>query len=73
MLNVSPESARQALTRLKAGERIVTNDETLDAIIDHCQDDDTRYDIRSIPNPKRCGIYDQYIAWIGPTSNPNDR
>lgn len=64
MTTITPELARNSLDRLKRGERIITNDLTLDAILEHCQDDDARYEIRSLPNPKRCGVLDQYVAWI---------
>lgn len=64
MITYNVDAARQKLDRLKRGERCVTNDIELDAILEHCTDDPARYEIRSIPNPQRCGVLDQYIAWI---------
>lgn len=64
MLTISPEVAQNALARMKAGERIVTNDLVLDAIFE-LPGDDWKL-IRSLPNPRRCGLRDQYVAWIGP-------
>ena len=26
---------------------------------------DDEIEVRSIPNPNRCGIYDKYLCWVG--------
>ena len=54
---------RKKLDRMKCGERIVTNDAELDAML--ALDDDSVYEIRSLPNPNRVGVLDVYVAWIG--------
>lgn len=56
--------AQWALNRLKAGERIITNDQTLDAIEEHFGDDPAIDRIASLFNPRQMGTLDQYIAWI---------
>lgn len=56
--------------RLKAGERVVTNDETLNALAAYFHDDETAEakaffsEVRTLPNPKQVGVLDQYVAWI---------
>lgn len=56
--------------RMKAGERVVTNDKQLDILSAHFtahDGDDANIYFRSVvskPNPKRVGILDQYVAWI---------
>jgi hypothetical protein len=69
--NITPEIAQRQLDRLKAGERIITNDIELEAIFE-LPGDDWKY-IRSLPNPERCGIWDQYVAWIGEGCEYNDK
>ena len=61
---MSEYTLRSKIEQLKAGERVITNDVEMDAMID--LDGDTMQQVRSIPNPKRCGVWDQYVAWIGP-------
>ena len=72
MFTVDPKAAQYRLDQLKQGKAIVTNDETLDAIAR--LGDEAYYTIRSLHNPKRVGILDQYIAWIGgPTPPPMEK
>lgn len=68
----SLEVALLTFNRMKAGERVVTNDQTLDVLSDHFKDQDTADAslffrcCDSMPNPKRVGTLDQYVAWIDP-------
>jgi hypothetical protein len=55
-------TVQDKLEALKRKERIITNDDEMDAMID--LDGDTMNSVRSIPNPNRVGFRDQYIAWI---------
>ena len=50
------------LTRLLAGEMVVTNGEELDEMQPNA--DDLGAYIRTLPNPNRVGVLDVYIAWI---------
>lgn len=50
------------LNRMKAGEKIITNWRELDEMLN--ASDDAIYSVRSLPNPDRCGLLDEYIAWI---------
>jgi hypothetical protein len=54
--------ANLKIAAMKRGETVVTNDEELDMMgtLDELRG------MRSLPNPDRVGIKDQYIAWIGP-------
>ena len=64
-------TVKDKLKAMKKGESVVTNDRELDAML--ALDDDAIYKVRSIPNPKRVGIRDQYIAWIGQPDKPFER
>lgn len=55
-------SARDKLESMKRGEEVITNDAELDAMLE--LGDDSIDDVRSVPNPKRVGVLDQYVAWI---------
>ena len=50
------------LAKLKAGERVITNDKELDEMLS--SGDDAAYSIRTIPNPDRVGVLDVWEAWI---------
>lgn len=50
------------LEALRAGKHVITNDAEMDAMIE--MDGDTMQLVRSIPNPHRVGLRDQYEAWI---------
>ena len=57
------------LERMKQGETVVVNDAEFDAML--AAGDDAAYEVRSLPNPKRVGINDVYVAWIGePRASP---
>ena len=57
-------AAANTLCRLLRGERVITNDEVLTAI--------GRNDVASCFNARRCGVLDQYVAWIGDDNKPAD-
>lgn len=60
----------ESWSRIKAGQRVIVSDETLDALAEHFNPQDTIEasvyfgDVASVPNPKRVGIRDQYIAYL---------
>ena len=54
---------RRKIRFLKEGRAIITNDAELDQMM--AFDDSWAVEIRSVPNPGRIGVKDQYIAWIG--------
>ena len=56
---------------MKKGHVVVTNDEELSGMLE--LGDDAVYKVRSLPNPKRVGLLDQYIAWIGEADRPFKR
>lgn len=56
------------LAAMKKGEVVVTNDEEMDQML--ALGDDAIMKVRSLPNPDRVGIKDQYIAWIGAATPP---
>ena len=53
------------LHAIRNGERKIVNDEWLDWLNSH-DPDGTAMKIKTIPNPGRVGILDQYVAFIGP-------
>lgn len=55
-------TAKDKLEAMKNGERVITNDAELDSMLE--LGDDSIDDVRSVPNPKRVGVLDQYVAWI---------
>lgn len=57
------ERALAKLEAMKRGETVVTNDQELDIIM--TTGDDALLHMRSLPNPDRVGLLDQYVAWIG--------
>lgn len=63
-------SAMHAWARIITGERVVLCDEMHDALIAHFSPLDTPEAtlfygcLRTIPNPKRLGVKDQYIGWV---------
>lgn len=56
------------LTRLINGSREIVNEEFLDA----AGQTDYGSEIRTARNAARCGIHDQYVAWIQPSAQPAD-
>ena len=54
---------RQKLNAMKKGKTVVTNEKELDEMLE--LGDDAIYHVRSVPNPKRVGTKDVYVAWIG--------
>ena len=50
------------LARMVKGERVITNSNELDAMMK--ADSDVAIKVRTIPNPNRVGVLDQYIGWI---------
>ena len=59
-----PREMRSKLDRMKCGNTVITNDRELDAMRD--TGDEAYYVVRTLPNPNRCGVLDQYRAWIDP-------
>lgn len=57
------------LTRLRAGERIVCDDDFLDSIGCDTLND---MDVATCLNAKRLGLYGKYVAWIGEENKPKD-
>jgi hypothetical protein len=55
-------TARDKLNALMSGETVITSDEELDAMLE--LGDDAIYAVRTLPNPARAGLLDQYRAWI---------
>ena len=56
------------LEAMKRGEAVITNDEEMDQML--ALGDDAIKKVRSLPNPQRVGLKDQYIAWIGGQKPP---
>lgn len=56
------------LKAMKKGDVVVTNDGEMDQMLE--LGDDAIYKVRSLPNPRRLGVKDQYIAWIGEADKP---
>ena len=54
------EQAIAKLDRMMQGERVITNDNEMELMLD----DDRIKLVRSMPNPDRLGLRDQYVAWI---------
>lgn len=50
------------LERMRSGLKVITNETELDAML--ASGDPSAYAVRSIPNPDRVGLLDQYVAWI---------
>ena len=55
--------AMDKLAKMVRGLDVVTNGAEIDIMI--ASGNDMAYEVRSLPNPGRCGLLDQYIAWIG--------
>ena len=53
--------AEQQIIMLNEGQDLVLCDMDLDNIAAI----DDEIEVRSIPNPNRCGIYDKYLCWVG--------
>lgn len=53
------------LELMLAGERVVLDDAGLDIL-------EQDYEVRSLPNPRRCGLLEAWLCWIEktPTSLP---
>ena len=60
--------AKGKLEKMKAGAVVVTNVNQLDDML--TLGDKAIYEVRSLPNPNRVGILDQFIAWIGDSMVP---
>lgn len=60
--------AVRKLDAMKRGEVVVTNDKEMDLMT--ALAGDVMSKVRSLPNPDRVGVKDQYIAWIGPKKPP---
>ena len=56
------KNATIKLQQMKNGKKCITNDIEMDLMSEI--DDETMNDVKSLPNPNRCGLLDQYIAWI---------
>lgn len=61
-------TAAEKLAELKAGKSAITNDAEMNVML--TLGDDAIYSVRSIPNPQRVGILDQYLVWIGGPTPP---
>lgn len=59
---------RRKLAAMKRGQVVVTNDAELDQMLK--LGDDAIYKVRSVPNPRRVGNLDVYVAWIGEPIRP---
>lgn len=55
-------STKDKVTAIRRGERVITNDEEMDAML--VIDEELHYDMVSIINPDRVGLLDKYIAWV---------
>jgi hypothetical protein len=53
---------KEKVESMKRGERVVTSDQELDAVL--ALGDEAIYEVRTLPNPKRLGVLDQYVGWI---------
>ena len=54
---------KEKIKKMKAGQKVITNDKEMDTMSEI--DGDFMNCVRSITNPDRCGILDQYVAWGG--------
>lgn len=54
----------QKADKIAKGERVIGDDRFLDWMITHSSSMSIR--VRSIPNPDRVGLLDQYIIWTEP-------
>ena len=64
--------AEIALERLKAGECIVSNDDTIDAMQEHFGDEPVLRTLTSARNRQQMGTLDQYIVWAVPSARPKN-
>lgn len=55
-------TSQAKLDAMKRGERVITNEEQMEEMMR--LESETMDDVRSIPNPNRVGVKDQYVAWI---------
>jgi hypothetical protein len=55
--------ALNKIQAFKRGERMIVSGAWLDVLSD--LDPDLACKVKSIPNPDRVGLLDQYVAWIG--------
>jgi hypothetical protein len=53
---------KNKIKALRAGQRVITNDAELDELTPALGDDGNH--LRSIPNPRRVGVLDEYEAWL---------
>ena len=60
------EKAIQFLDDVEAGRPRVTGNKQLDAMVAACPDDPRWDRLRTVPNPRRVGVLDQYIATLAP-------
>ena len=60
-------AAKSATERLSAGQRIITNDQTLDKM-----DGDFLSHVRTCRNRNQRGTLDQYVAWVADKAKPTD-
>lgn len=67
------ELAMDKLAAMMRGEVVITNDEEMDLMQEmrELPSGDPLWEMRSLPNPDRVGILDQYIAWIGGPKSPS--
>ncbi len=54
--------AQEKLNAMKAGSKVVTNDQEMDLMSE--LDGVTMNRVKSLPNPAQIGTKDSYIAWI---------
>ncbi len=66
------DSATLDYNRLISGERIVMSGKRHDRLIDECGCRCRMNELASCLNLNRCGINDEYVAWIGPENKPHD-
>ena len=55
-------STEDKVKAMRAGEKVITNDEEMDAML--VIDDELHYIMRSAINPDRVGLLDKYVSWI---------
>ena len=51
----------EKMNKAESGKRIITNSKEINAML---LLDEKFYNLKSIPNPNRCGLLDQYIAYF---------
>lgn len=56
------KNATIKLQQMKNGYKCITNSTEMDLMSEI--DSDTMNNVKSLPNPDRCGLLDQYVAWI---------